>query len=184
MKACQISIKRNHSTKAINQLLRLPAIIAGKYSGRPLHHIIERNATFVARAVIRLIGEKLCHLMSNHLGGVVLAIRKLIEDGKQKTPNGWHSLKLEDTLGKRERLVSILLKNGKPLKNSITTDVLYAENERFLLKTISYHYQKVVQTISQTFNLFAVTAIVKSGNTRLCYFNIYENPELLEVTNE
>ena len=141
--------------------------------------IIARRDIFAVKVAILLIAERLCHLMSNHLGEVVLVTRRLIEGGRQRIPNGWRFLKLGDMLGKGEQKVAIPLRNGLNLKRLTIIAVQFVASERNLPKTISFHCQQVAQIISQTFNHYAVIAIAKSGSTRQGYFNIYENPELL-----
>jgi len=181
MKVCQTSIKKNQNTKAIRPPLRQLVIIVEQHSGKLQPLIIARKDIFAVKVAIRLTAERLCHPMSNHLGEVVLAIQKLINDGKQKIPNEWHFSRLGDMLGREVQRAAILLRNGLNSKRGMVTAALSVANAKNLPKTISFHYLKVAPTISQIFNLFVVTATAKNGSTRLGYFNIYSNPELLEA---
>lgn len=67
--------------------------------------------------------------------------------------------------------------NGKNYAGKINTNASIVENANNLLKTISNLFQWAGQTISLTFNLCVVLAIVANGRS----FNIYENPELLKL---
>jgi len=184
MRVCQISIKKNHNTKAINQQLRQRAIIAVLYFGKQNVVITARKGTFVLRGATVPIAERLCHLMNNHHGEVVSAIQKLIRDGRRKILNEWHFSKLEGMPEKRGQKGNTLLGNGKLLNSNTKIAVQFAVSGKNLLKTISFLYQRVALIISQIFNLYAVIAIAVSGNIEHNYFNIHENPELMGGNSE
>ena len=147
------------------------------YFGKLLATTIKRKGTFALWVAIQHIGVRLCLLKNTLVGRGALVIQRHTEDGKERTLNEWHFSRQDDTLGRGVQMVVIPLRSGLNSRKNIIIAALFVVSIRNLLKTISYHCQKAGQIMSQIFNRFAETAIVKSGNIRLDYFNIYESKE-------
>ena len=176
---CQISIKKNHNTMVINHPLRPNAITAVRSFGKQKAPTIERKDIFALWVAMRLIVEKSCLQKNSLHGEVALVIQKRIGDGRKKILNVWPSLNPVGTLGKKAQMAATHLKNGLNYRKHINSVVLFAGSVKNLLETILFHYQKVGLILSQIFNRYAEIVIAKNGNIVLNYFNIYENPELL-----
>ena len=176
---CQINIKKNPNILVLPPL-RQPADTARRPFGKVKVVTIATRGTSVLWGVTQYIGGRLCHQRSNHLGGVELARGKHINDTARKIQSELLTSRLVDMQEKGGLRVVILLKNGKNSNENSVINVLFVGLRSLLQKTISFHYRKVVQIISQTFNPYAVVATAKSGNVRLDYFNIYEHKELLK----
>ena len=160
--------------------LDLIAIFVVKKMKKNNHIIINQKGTFALRNVMQHIGERLCHQRSNQLGGVGSAKEKHISDIARRIQSELLISRLADMPEKEEQKVAILLRNGKNYRDNINIIVPFVASIKNLPKTISFHYQKAVQIISRIFNPYAVIVTAKNGSTRLDYFNIYSNPELLK----
>ena len=130
---------------------------------------------------IQYIGVRLCLPKNTLAGKVVSAIQRHIAGGKERTLNIWHSSRQEDMPEKGVQRAATPLRTGRNLKRNTRTAVPYVASEKNLLKTISFHCQRVAQITSQTFSPCVAIATAKSGSAKLGYFNVYESPELLEA---
>ena len=181
MSVWEINIKRNHNILAIKRRLKPPVITVSVYSGKQGLATTAITGIFVLRDVIPHTAARLCHPMSSLLGKAVLVIPKPTEGGRRKTLSEWHFLRQGDMREKKVLRVVTLLRSGKNSNKLIILSVSYAASARSLLKTILFHCQKAARILLQTFNHCAEIVTVKSGSIEQGYFNIYENPELLEM---
>ena len=154
----------------------LTVIIVGK-NQLQVHLVIKRRRDITVQlSVTQKTGKKTGNQRNIVIGRVELLHTRLIEDGVRKIQKDWLTLRQEDMLGKKMQKALILLKNGMSLKINLIISVRFVEVIKNLLKTISFRYQKMEQTILITFNLFAETVTVENGKQ----FNIYENLELIK----
>lgn len=177
---CQTSIKINQNIVVTELPLRLPVIIADVSFGNQNLVTIARKDIFALWAVMLPTAKKLCPPKNNLLGEVGLVILRRTADGKRKILNAWYFSRQGDTLARRVLKGNIPLKNGRNLRRNRATNVLFVENVKNLLKTILFRCLREARIIYLTFRHYVVIAIARNGNIKLDYFNIYENPELLE----
>lgn len=133
----------------------------------------------VIKIVTQKIERKTGNQKTSQHGRVGLLHTKLIEDTSRKTQNVSNTLRLEDMQGRKMQKGHTPLRSGLLSKNSLEIGVQIAEKIKNSLKTTFTHCRRVGQITLQTFSHSVGHATVENGNLLL---NIYENPELLEVT--
>ena len=146
------------------------------YSENTKHISVTVNATkntarkflFITKMLIRVLGNQM-----TQNGFIQHDIGEAIQ-------NEFPILKPKDMRGREMLKEVIFLQNGKTLKEHVNIAVLFVGNRENLPKTILFHCRKVAQIILRIFNLSAEIAIAKNGSAELCYFNIYENPDLIK----